>query len=37
MEWDGRPNIDLHVGRLWSLRDAQLVHVFTHRASLTTW
>lgn len=37
MDWDGHPNIDLHVGRLWSLRDAQLVHVFTRRATMITW
>lgn len=37
IDWDGAPNVDLHRARLWSLRDAQIVYVFTHRASPDTW
>ncbi len=30
-DWDSHPDLDAHADRLWSVRDGQLVHVFTRR------
>ncbi|MFH1808643.1 MAG: hypothetical protein ABIJ09_07855 [Pseudomonadota bacterium] len=30
VDWDGRPDIDFHLQRLWSVQDSQLVYWFQH-------